>query len=291
MIPPGFISRTGQDGFTKTWPMDYHEGMKKYEKIGFIGAGNMAFALAGGIARAFPSIPMTGFDISHDRLQLFEEKMPLFERSTANADMADACDLIFLAIKPQILPQVLPEMESYTGTILSIAAGIPLKTLTQGLPRAKVVRVMPNTPCLVGQMAAGCTFSSIFPEEEKAAVLEILSTSGVVEEVPEEMMDTVTALSGSGPAFWARLFESFIEAAEDSGLPANTARRLCLQTARGTATLLEEKGMTPEELINQVSSPGGTTLAGRSVLESSPMKDIIKKTLKAAEKRSKELGE
>ncbi len=258
--------------------------------IAFIGAGSMAYALAGGIRKQHPEALITASDPSPERLQLFEKEFPPFRAAESNRQAAADAEVLILAVKPQILPQVLPDLADFPGLAISIAAGIPLKTLTAGLPRAAVARVMPNTPCLVGEMAAGVAFSEGTAMDQKAQVISLLSASGVVREVPEEQMNAVTGLSGSGPAFMARLFDYFIQGAAAEGLPEETARDLCLQTALGTARLLQEKEMSPEELISMVSSPGGTTLAGREVLEASDTGEVIRRTIGAARRRGKELG-
>lgn len=250
----------------------------------------MAFALAGGIAKTYPEVTFTAFDISESRLDLFSNEIPRFTRAQSNEEAAEQSDILFLAVKPQVIEKVLPEISGFSKCAVSIMAGIPLIRLKQFLPAAQLVRVMPNTPCLVGAMAAGCSFEKDVPEEVRQQVHRLLSTSGIVEDVPENLMDAVTALSGSGPAFMARLFDYFIQAAQETGLPAETARRLCLQTAAGTALLLKKQNMKPDELIGMVSSPGGTTVAGRAVLEESETADTIRKTVFAAFERGRELG-
>ena len=149
---------------------------------------------------------------------------------------------------------------------------------------------MPNTPCLVGEMAAGFAVGKNVKDREIKIVEEILNSAGKAFYLKEELLDAVTGLSGSGPAFVARLIEYFIEAGENEGLGKDIAAELALQTFKGTAKLLQESGMTPDELVKIVSSPGGTTVAGREVLENSDVKDILIKTVKKATERSKELG-
>jgi pyrroline-5-carboxylate reductase len=149
---------------------------------------------------------------------------------------------------------------------------------------------MPNTPSLVGEMAAGYAVGAGTSAEEAESVATLLGTAGVAREVAESDLDAVTGLSGSGPAFVARLIESFIEAGTDLGLDPSLSRDLALKTFRGTAELLTETGMTPDELVQMVSSPNGTTVAGRSVLESSDYRDVLKGSIRRAAERSKELG-
>jgi pyrroline-5-carboxylate reductase len=157
-------------------------------------------------------------------------------------------------------------------------------------PTARVVRVMPNTPCLVGAMAAGYAFGSGIRPEDMGLVKRLLGAAGYATEVEESLLDCVTGLSGSGPAFVARLIEAFIEAGERLGLEPEAARNLSLQTFFGTAKLLADTGMEPGKLVEMVSSPKGTTVAGRQILEASDYAEVITDTIRAATERSKELG-
>jgi pyrroline-5-carboxylate reductase len=149
---------------------------------------------------------------------------------------------------------------------------------------------MPNTPCLVGAMAAGYAFGSRIRPEDRELVKQLLGAAGYAAEVEEQLLDGVTGLSGSGPAFVARLIQAFIEAGKHLGLAPEVARNLSLQTFFGTAKLLTDTGMEPQKLVEMVSSPKGTTVAGREVLEASDYAEVIGKTIRAATERSRELG-
>ena len=174
--------------------------------------------------------------------------------------------------------------------VLSIVAGAKIDGLRKALGHDRVVRVMPNTPCLVGAMAAGYAFGSRMRPQDRDVVKQLLGGAGYAAEVEEELLDAVTGLSGSGPAFVARLIEAFMKAGIGLGLKAEVARDLTLQTFLGTAKLLSETGMKPQTLVDMVSSPKGTTVAGRQVLESSDYAKAIERTIGAATERSKELG-
>ena len=150
---------------------------------------------------------------------------------------------------------------------------------------------MPNVACLAGQMAAGYAASDHVTKNDLKTVELILNSAGVALQVSEDQLDAVTGVSGSGPAFVARLIEYYIHGAVQSGLPHDVARTLTLQTFLGTVALLKDGQMDPEELIQMVSSPNGTTVAGRDVLESSDVKAIIDATIQRATERSKELGQ
>ncbi|MFP4362225.1 MAG: pyrroline-5-carboxylate reductase [Spirochaetia bacterium] len=260
------------------------------ESIGFIGAGNMAYALASGISRQFPGLEILASDVSSERLDIFQSSFETAKVFHSNKEVASRGDYVFLAVKPQIMDTVLSELGYINTCFISIAAGVPIAKLEKLLPNARIVRVMPNTPCLVGQMAAGFSVSPKVTEEDRKIVLSLLETSGSAVEFPEKLLDAVTGVSGSGPAFVARLMEGFIEEAVSMGIQEQAAQTLTYQTFLGTAKLLMEKRMSTDELVNMVSSPGGTTVAGREVLEGSNIKENIRKTVRRAAQRSKELG-
>ncbi|MFP4378822.1 MAG: pyrroline-5-carboxylate reductase [Spirochaetales bacterium] len=259
-------------------------------QIGFIGAGNMACALAEAIDRSATPSQFMAFDPDRERLERFASSVARFARAESNREVAEKSSLTFLAVKPQMVSDVLPELTSCNRLIVSIAAGVTLATLQDAMPEARVVRVMPNTPSLVGRMAAGYAVGAQCSEDDRNLVAELLSRAGVAFELAEEQLDAVTGLSGSGPAFVARLIEAFTDAGTKLGLDPSVAYTLAFETFAGTAALLAEKQLTPDELVTMVSSPNGTTVAGRAVLENSEYKSIISETVAAAAKRSKELG-
>lgn len=260
------------------------------KKIGFIGAGNMAYALAQAIIEQESAVQVNVFDIRPERMDLFTGDFPRVSVKKGNRDLASASEVIFIAVKPQEIDMVLKEIGETERVVISIAAGITIKRIESSLPYARVFRVMPNTPCLVGEMAAGFAVGSKSTTGDVELVERLLSCAGYVVRVKEEQLDAVTGLSGSGPAFIAYLVEAFISAGTGLGLSEKTARELTLKTIRGTSLLLEKSGMSPGELINMVSSPKGTTVAGSEILESSDCSEIIRKTVAAAAARSKELG-
>jgi pyrroline-5-carboxylate reductase len=260
------------------------------KNIGFIGAGNMAYALAQAIIEQESAVQVNVFDIRPERMDLFAGGFPGVKLKKGNRDLASASEVIFIAVKPQEIDMVLKEIVGTKKLVISIAAGITIKHLESSLPHARIFRVMPNTPCLVGEMAAGFAAGSRSTTGDVELVQMLLSCAGYAVKVKEEQLDAVTGLSGSGPAFIAYLAEAFISAGTGLGLSEKTARELTLKTIRGTSLLLEKSRMSPRELINMVSSPRGTTVAGREILESSDCSEIISKTVAAAAARSKELG-
>jgi len=259
-------------------------------KIGIIGGGNMGFALAKTIADRFPGVSIYVCDINGDRLALFEQELPDVKPVEGPRELAEASEVVFLSVKPQDIQSVLEALQDTDRLVISIAAGVPIGRIEAVLQKARVVRVMPNTPCLVGAMAAGYAFGSKVRQPDREVVQRLLGAAGYAAEVAEELLDAVTGLSGSGPAFVAMLVEAFVAAGKGLGLEPEVARNLSLHTFFGTAKLLADTGMEPQKLVDMVSSPNGTTLAGRGVLEASDYAEVIGKTIRAATERSKELG-
>ena len=259
-------------------------------KIGFIGAGNMGSALIKAIHQKKLAKTIIAFDPNEEGIKRLEEFK--IKKAKNNQDVVRLSDIIFLAVKPFLIQPVIGEIYPIANSrqlFISIAAGINLTTLENGLPGKKVIRVMPNTPCFVGEMAAGFTLGRECTKEDGILVKKILDAGGVSFPVSEEKLDAVTGLSGSGPAFVAELIQGFIEAGKSVGLDEETSRQLTLQTFLGTAKMLQE-GFSEEQLKEMVTTKGGTTEAGRKVLENSDVRTIIAKTIAAATERSKEMG-
>jgi pyrroline-5-carboxylate reductase len=260
------------------------------KNVGFIGGGNMGFALAKAVSLRFPDTTIHVCDVRSERVELFEQELSRVRTAAGPPALADASDVVFIAVKPQDIEGVLEAIRKTDRLLISIAAGVAISRIEAACRKARVVRVMPNTPCQVGAMAAGYAFGSKIRPEDRELVKQLLGAAGYAGEVEERLLDAVTGLSGSGPAFVARLIEAFIETGASLGLDAEVARKLSLQTFLGTAKLLAETGMEPQKLIDMVSSPKGTTVAGREVLEASDYAEVIGNTIRAATERSKELG-
>lgn len=210
-----------------------------------------------------------------------------------NAEAASASDVVLLAVKPQVLDSVmlgLRDQVTVKALVISILAGVPLHRLETGFESSPVIRAMPNTPATVGGgMTAIASSSRVTPDQiEKAK--EIFGAVGQVVEVPESLMDAVTGLSGSGPAFVALMIEALADGGVASGLPRQIASQLALQTVLGTAQLIQESGLHPAQLKDQVTSPGGTTIAGVAQLEKGGFRSAVIEAVKAAYLRSQELG-
>ncbi len=267
--------------------------------LGFAGAGTMALGLARGIRAAGLAGAITAHDPVRARLDRFCAEVDAAPVAGNGAVAANA-DIVFLAVKPQDVGTVAAELAAagggLTGTpltgklVVSIAAGVTLARLSGWLPGARLIRVMPNLPCVIAEMAAGFARGPSATDRDARVVGDLLGALGVALEVDEGHLNAVTALSGSGPAFMAGLLQAFIDAGESCGLPRDAARALTLQTAKGTAALLQERGYETAEFIDLVSSPGGTTVAGRAVLESSDVHAVIAGTIAAAANRGRELA-
>lgn len=269
--------------------------------IGFIGGGNMAEAIVKGLignARLGGSSAAAWFDIQdivvaeprEDRRTYLGQSYGV--RTTgSNKEAASSSDIIILAVKPQNIDAVLEEIkDSAAGKmVISIAAGITLPYLQAKLKTTRLVRVMPNTPAIIGEGMSVMSLCEGFPEEDVAAVSGILASMGKVLIMPEKHMNIVTALSGSGPAFIALFVEAMIEGGVEYGLGRGQASQLAVQTLLGTARLLDS-GLSPDKLREMVTSPGGTTAAGLEVFKEKGLVDIVDDALHAATKRAEELG-
>jgi len=266
----------------------------KDKKVTFIGSGKMAEAILKGILEAdlmsAANIVMT--DIDDQRLQQLNTNYQV-NTSMNNPSSVDGADIVVLAIKPQQVETVLKEITPILTAdqlLISILAGTTLATLDRNRS-LKVARLMPNTPALIGQAMTVISYNSRVTSQDKALITSIFDSIGETMELPEKMLNSVTAVSGSGPAFVFRLLEAYISAAMEIGLPYQQARKLVFQTVKGSTMLAQQQDIELQQLVQQVSSPGGTTVAGRNVLENSDYKNIIKNTVIAAKKRADELSE
>ncbi|MAE42403.1 pyrroline-5-carboxylate reductase [Candidatus Woesearchaeota archaeon] len=260
-------------------------------KIGFIGTGNMAKALIRNIKNA-DNCCIIASDKNQDKLSKAEKELEI-STTKSNKELAQESEIIFLCVKPKDIAAVLEEIREIAENkvIISIAAGVKISSIEKIIGNdRKVVRVMPNVNCIVGETAAAYSLNKNIRNKDKEIINKLLNSAGLALEINEEKMDAVTALSGSGPAFVAFLIDIFVNAGIKYGLSKEDSYKLAVQTFYGTGSLLKKKKITIEKLIEMVSSPGGTTVAGREVLEDSDINKIIDKTIEAAIKRSKELG-
>lgn len=263
--------------------------------IGFIGGGNMGEALINGLLKSgsFDASHIRVSDISQDRLHHLRDtyQVSIF---ADNGELAGGSDVIVLAVKPQQVGDVLAETHAsleHLPLLISIAAGVPIASLEQGLAKpVPVVRVMPNTPALVLTGVSAIAGGTHTDSEHLAVARALFEAVGVVVEVDEIHMDAVTGLSGSGPAYVYLFVEALIDAGVLMGLSRPVARALAVQTTLGAAKLLAESGEHPGALKDQITSPGGTTIHGLAILESGGMRGMLMDAVEAATRRSEELG-
>jgi pyrroline-5-carboxylate reductase len=264
--------------------------------IGFLGAGQMARALAGGLVRAglVPSERIVASDVSDDALAALIAEVPGAKAATDNAQLARSADILVLAVKPQQVKQVLSDIKAAVSAnklLVSIAAGVRLATLAAELPDGvRLVRVMPNTPCLVGQSASGYCLGPYATSADGESVRQMLAAVGRAFEVDEKLLDAVTGLSGSGPAFVYVFIEALADGGVRMGLTREVALALAAQTVRGAAEMVLSTCEHPAVLKDKVTSPGGTTIAGLQALEAGKLRAAVMAAVEAATRRSVELG-
>ena len=269
--------------------------MTTIQTIGFIGGGNMAEALIKGLlAQGHPADKILAFDPSPERQALLRDvhRVSVFADNRA---VAAGCRLLVLAIKPQMVPAVVPELAGTVTAdhlVVSILAGTATATLEQLLGGAvRVVRAMPNTPALVGCGATAICAGRFATEADLATAAALFRAVGSVNVVSEAQMDAVTGLSGSGPAYVFTVIEALAEGGVKEGLPRAVALELATRTVLGAAKLVAESGEEPAELRRKVCSPGGTTLAGLTALEERDLKGTLIEAVARATRRSEELGQ
>ncbi len=266
------------------------------KKIGFVGAGNMAGALAKGLlaTKRFRPRDLWASDAETRQLTRFTRAYGVGRAPDSGTLVAES-EIVVLAVKPQVMQAVLAEIRPQVTRrqlFVSIAAGMPTLRLEQGLgTRVRVVRAMPNTPALVGTGITVIVRGAHATAADERRAAELFGGVGEVVRVKDEsLMDAVTGLSGSGPAYVYRFAEGLIAGAVAEGLSETVARRLAYQTLRGAAVMLQETGRSPEELRAMVSSPGGTTLAGLGALDERGFVDAVAAAVTAATRRGRELG-
>jgi pyrroline-5-carboxylate reductase len=266
-------------------------------RLGFLGAGRMATALA----RAWTAAGRysEAHTLASDPLPAAREAFARETGCASSADnraVAEHADLLVLAVKPQTMSAVLAEVRDVVARrrplVVSIAAGFPLSRLHEALgPTTRLVRVMPNTPCLVGESASAFSPGPHAGAADVALVQELLDTVGRAFRLPESLLDAVTGLSGSGPAFVYVVIEALSDGGVRAGLPRDVATVLAAQTVLGAAKLVLQTGQHPAALKDMVASPGGTTIAGLHEIERGAVRAAFMNAVEAASKRASELGQ
>ena len=262
-------------------------------RIGFIGSGRMASALLEGILRA--GIAPADDIFLTDKIPAAAAELAHKTGATAkgsNAEVAAEPNTLILCVKPGDVPGALREAGDLSGKLLvSIAAGVPLRRLREwALGKPRLIRVMPNTPALIGKGAAAYAAGDGAADEDLALADQIFGAIGTVVQVKEELLDAVTGLSGSGPAFVYTVIEALADGGVLMGLPRDIALKLASQTVMGAAAMVLETGMHPAQLRDQVTSPGGTTIAGLEALEEAGLRAALIGAVRAATERSGALG-
>jgi pyrroline-5-carboxylate reductase len=267
----------------------------KNKTIAFLGAGNMGEALIHGLLTAKTIMPsqIVATDVRPERLGDLAKTFGI--RTTDDNEKAVAeADIVLLAVKPQQMSAVLAPLKSASAAgklFISIAAGVTTARIESELGgKARVVRVMPNTPALVGAGAAALAKGAYATDDDLATAELILGAVGITVRVEERLIDAVTALSGSGPAYVFYVTEAMIKGGVAAGLDEALAKKLAIQTVYGAAKLLVESGEEPESLRRKVTSPGGTTEAALKVMGERKLAEIFAEAIKAAEQRSRELS-
>lgn len=267
-----------------------------YNKIlGIIGVGNMGSALLGGITEnnTIQKDKISIYDIDESLLTSRSDEYGV-EKTSSLKEIVNQCKNILLAVKPQVISDVLSEISPYIKKdqqLISIAAGIKISFIEEIIGKSiGIIRVMPNTPALVGEGASAFTCNSQVSEEMVNLVKSILESVGEVIEIDEKLLDAVTGLSGSGPAYIFIIIEALSDGGVKMGLSRDAALKLAAQTVLGAARMVLDTKKHPGELKDMVTSPGGTTIAALHDLEKGNLRATLIKAVETATKRSIELG-
>lgn len=262
-------------------------------KISFIGSGNMGSAIIGGIVSSKLANPndVTVADRDENKLNAINSQYGV--NITTNNLECLPCDMLFLCVKPNVIYSVIDEIKdkiSEKTIIVSIAAGQSIEKLSGGFGKSvKIVRVMPNTPALVGEGMAALSLGDTVTDSEAHAVLEIFNSIGKAEVVAESLMDTVTAISGSSPAYVFMFIEAMADAAAREGMDREMAYTFAAQSVLGSAKMVMETDVSPVQLKENVCSPGGTTIEAVAVLENEDMHGMIGRAMKACSDKSRKM--
>lgn len=265
------------------------------ETIVFAGAGSIAEAMISGIVQQGSIHPENLYVMNRSNKEKLTDLQNKYGVSIVDEQRSalKEADLVILAMKPadikRGLENLLPHLGAETA-ILSVMAGVSIETIERGIGARPIARAMPNTSAALRKSATAVAWNEAMGNDMKSLVFNLLEAIGIVREVEEDKLHTVTALSGSGPAYFYYLAETLEEAAINRGLEQETARALIIQTFEGAAAMLKKTGIEPAQLRKNVSSPGGTTEAGIEVLEERSFKEIVADCFEHAEKRARDLG-
>lgn len=263
---------------------------------GFIGAGQMATALAAGISKNNPIDEIRVYDPDQNAITAFVRRLQVDRcqvvECDSNQSVVDGSSHVFIAVKPQYAAAALQGLKTNNSTsqiFVSVIAGLTIERLTTMLGTNRIVRAMPNTPCLVGEGAIALSPASCVSAEQTEILRNVFSQIGVVVDVAENLLDAITGLAGSGPAFVFTFVEAMIDGGVLAGLPRNVARTLTIQTVLGSLKMLAATGEHPGVLRDRVTSPGGTTIHGLAKLNESGFSASVMAAVQAAAARAAEL--
>jgi pyrroline-5-carboxylate reductase len=265
------------------------------QRIGFIGSGQMARAVASGFVAAKLVDPgnISFSDPSTKAIEVTQQQVPGSKHCKTNADVLEQSDIVFLAVKPQYVDTVSRQVGDLLADrhlLVSIVAGATVLQLSKLFDTKRIIRVMPNTPSLIGEGAAGIARGAGANDQDIETIVTLMNSVGVALEVSESQIDAVTGMSGSGPAYVFSFIEAMSDGAVKMGLPRDIATSLAVQTVLGSAKLVQQSGKHPAVLRDQVTSPGGTTIAGLHELESGAFHATIMNAIEAATEKAKQLG-
>ncbi|ADD68286.1 pyrroline-5-carboxylate reductase [Denitrovibrio acetiphilus DSM 12809] len=267
--------------------------MLSKNKIGFIGGGNMAEALLKGMLSSAGPLDVAVSDLNTNRLEMFRTQYGVEAITKDSKKVVEYADVIIFAVKPQVIPEILDEIKDLVADklIVSIAAGVLTASIESHLNEgARVVRVMPNTPALVGMGASGiCKGSNATPEDIEL-VQTMMETIGVCVVVGEDRMDAITGLSGSGPAYVYTFIDALADAGVNMGLTRVNATTLAAQTVMGAAKMVLETGIHPCQLKDNVTTPAGTTICALHELDRGAFRSTVMNAVESATKKAAKLG-
>ncbi len=261
-------------------------------KIGFLGCGNMGGALCRAVRRALPDAALLLSDADEAKRDALAATVS--GEARPSEEMLSEADYVFLGLKPQILPTALAELSAPIAasfaTFISMAAGVTIASLESMLPGKPIIRIMPNTPVEVGMGMTVFTPSPLVTDTAKADFLAMMAQSGRLDEIPEKLMDAACSVSGCGPAFAYLFVNALAEGGASVGLTFEQALSYAAATVAGAMKMVEETGRHPKALADAVCSPGGSTLAGVGALNEGHFHETAEAAVKAAYRRTKELG-
>lgn len=269
--------------------------MNKKCKIGFIGCGKMASAIIKGVisSKFLPAENLRGSEVNNEIASLAKQRLGI-DVITDNKELAHCSDIIFIATKPNYASAVLEEIKDELTEgqlIVSICAGVSTSKIEKIIGKQRVVRVMPNTPAMVLEGMSGVCKGTYATDDDAQFVVELLSSIGKAIEVTEQQIDIVTAISGSGPAFFYKVMEDMARAGEKLGLSYEKSLQLAVQTAIGSAKMIMQRGEIPvQTLIDNVATKGGCTFVGISVMNEENSEKLFYDVIEQTTKKASELG-